>query len=267
MSAACEDLAADLACSAGKLLLSYRGHAQLKARLKDDHSLVTAADLACDELIHTRLAAERPGDFVLSEEIQTVYEGGAEPVWVVDPLDGTTNFSVGLRYWGVSIARVEHGQVAVAALYFPMLDELYTATRGGGARFNGEPLVSGRESGCGAAAVMTCCSRTLRSYDWDLGLKTRLLGSAAYSLCSVAAGTSAVAFEATAKIWDLAAAWLLIEEAGASVFSLAGGEPFPLQPGTDYSRKSYGIAAAATTQWATRAREGIRLASRKHRSK
>ncbi len=257
MSESLEDFAIGVARRAGELLLDYSRRGLTQVSLKPDYSLVTEADVAADEAIRKEILAAYPGDFVISEEVEPLYAREAPSVWIVDPLDGTTNFSLGLPYWGVSIACVEDRGPVTAALYFPVLDEVYSASLGGGARLNGRPCATVLPDAEHPIGLLTCCSRAHRMYDINLPLKTRVLGSATYSLCSVAKGSAVLSFEATAKLWDLAAASLVVTEAGGFVESVAGGQPFPLQVSEDYSKRSFTTMAAASQEFAGRAREGI----------
>ena len=101
--------AVSLARQAGDLLLDFYRHSDLKTNFKPNHSVVTEADLVADELISKAIQEQYPGDMLLSEETRTRHPSGTNPshspVWIIDPLDGTTNFSLGLHFWGISIAR------------------------------------------------------------------------------------------------------------------------------------------------------------------
>jgi len=129
--------AVSLARQTGDLLLDFFRHSDLQTNFKPDHSVVTEADLAADELISKAIQEQYPGDMLLSEETQTRYPNGTNPshppLWIIDPLDGTTNFSLGLHFWGISIARLVEGRPETAVLYYPLIEELYTAERGRGA--------------------------------------------------------------------------------------------------------------------------------------
>ena len=148
-------------------------------------------------------------------------------MWIVDPLDGTTNYSLGLQVWGVLITRVHAGQPQVSVQYFPMLDELYTAGRGQGAWLNGTPLQPRMAEPDQPFGFFACCSRTHRRYEISIPYKPRILGSAAYSFCLLARGVALIGLEVMPKIWDIAGAWLLVQEAGGCVTHL-DGEPFIL---------------------------------------
>jgi myo-inositol-1(or 4)-monophosphatase len=254
------DFATQIAKQAGALLLDYFTQTDRLAQVKPDRSVVTEADLAADRLIADAIRTYDPHARLLSEELAPDYLTGGDEgqtIWVVDPLDGTTNFSLGLHYWGVLIACLESGWPVESVQFFPLLNELYTAQRGSGAFLNGKrllvaPPVNGRPQ-----AFFSCCSRTFRKYQVSLPYKARILGSAAYSLCSIARSTAIISFEATPKVWDLAAGWLLVTEAGGIVETLDESRPFPLRSEVDYARQPFPTLAALTPQLAGQARRQI----------
>jgi len=253
--------ALQLAQEIGELLLGYFQSDELLAELKSDHSLVTQADLAADASIKAAIHRAFPHDFLLSEEKQPG-EAGLEistdaVVWVADPLDGTTNFSLGLHYWGVLLARLVNGWPVLGVMYFPLVNELYYAQSGRGAFLNHQPLRIKPPGATRPHSFFSCCSRTFRQYQVSIPYKARILGSAAYSLCTVARSSAILSFEATAKIWDLAAAWLVVTEAGGIVETLDGSQPFPLVPDTDDTVQSFPILAAANAVIAERAHHQI----------
>lgn len=217
--------------------------------MKSDHTLVTAADLAADRFLTQAIRENYPGEVVISEETQTAFPGsGGKPLWVIDPLDGTTNFSLGLYYWGVSIARLDDNGPQVAALYFPMLDEMYSAQIGQGAFFNGERMRAEAPSRQNTAPFFACCGHTPKDYDLRIPYKIRILGCAAYTFCCVARGIALLGFEARPKIWDIAAIWLVVQEAGSVIAGYNCESPFPLQAGRDYSQINYPTLAAVNEQ-------------------
>ena len=245
------DFSIQLARQAGELLSGFLQAGELKPSLKDDNSLVTQADIETDRLIAAAIRQNFPDDRILSEEQQPAYPFGlAAPdraVWVVDPLDGTTNFHLGLPFWGVSIARLVAGWPDTAALYFPQIDELYSSQKGRGAWLNGRPLQVRRDQ-FRKLSFFACCSRTLKQYQVDIPYKTRILGSAAYTLCAVARNIAIIGFEATPRIWDIAGAWLVLQEAGGQVATLDGQPPLPLRPGLDYASQAFPTLAAADAE-------------------
>jgi len=220
-----------LAKDVGKLLQNYYQSAELQTSLKND--------------------------FIISEEMNPTYpissDSDNQAVWIVDPLDGTTNFSLGLPLWGTSIARLVNGAPQAAVLYFPMINELYSAELRKGAYLNDHQLHVRSRLDDLPITFFACCSRTFRRYQVNVPYKTRILGSAVYSLCSVARGIAILGFEATPKIWDIAGGWLLVEEAGGIMRTLDDSEPFPLKPGENYSTQSYPTMAASASAIAQKA--------------
>lgn len=249
------DFAEKLAVETGEILGSYYQHSGIKATYKEDHSVLTQADLAADQHIRERLKSAFPSDGILSEEENTHFPENKEYVWVVDPLDGTTNFSLGLHYWGVSIARLKNGQPDVSALYYPLLDELYLAEAGKGGWFNGaklETVTTDRTT-----PYFACDSRTHQRYQVQLRFKTRILGAASYNFLSVAKNSAVLAFEVTPKVWDFAGAWLVVKEAGAFIEAYDQSALFPLVPGEEYKSKSIPILVAVSPELLKEAREKI----------
>lgn len=247
-----------LAQETGKILLDYYHSNNKQTNVKADFSVVTAADLAADSYISDVIRRKHPQDSLLSEELQSsLLDQPRNAIWVIDPLDGTTNYSLGLPFWGVSIARLVDGWPQIAVLFFPLLDELYNAQSGQGAFLNGEPIQVKPPIPNHPAAFFSCCGRTHRRYEVTVPNKSRILGSAAYSLCAVARGIAVLGFEATPKIWDIAATWLLVSEAGGVIETYDGVKPFPLSPGIEYSQKSYPTLAGATSALVAKARQQI----------
>jgi len=250
--------ATQLAQETGAMLQARYQRAGTRASLKPDRSLVTAADLEADAWISAQVKSSFPDDLIISEESSTRHPAGSpSPVWVIDPLDGTTNFSLGLHVWGVLIARLENGLPDLAACYFPMLDECYTARRGEGAYLNGEPIRVRPPVKSQPDAFFACCARTHKQYQVGVPYKPRILGSAAYSYCSLARGAAVLAFEATPKIWDLAGPWLLVQEAGGCIEPYEPVSLFPPQPGLEYAALSFPTLAAASSHLMDKGREWI----------
>lgn len=246
-----------LAQQAGNLLVEHFTPFGTQATTKADSTLVTHADLAADQLITAAITRQYPNDLILSEESNTQSKDQDDAIWVIDPLDGTTNFSLGLPIWGVSIARVVNGYPQTAACYFPMLNELYSAQFGEGAFFNHQSLATKKPGVSQISSFFACCSRTARYYNVNLRYKTRILGAATYNLCCVARSAAIVSMEVTPKIWDLAAGWLILKEAGGAVDIFEGPKPFPIQHQFDYYSVSYPIIAAADMELLEKLRSSI----------
>lgn len=227
------EFAAELAAECGGLAVETFG--QHVAQRKSDGTLVTKTDEAIDHLISMRIADAWPTHAILSEERSTVYDPADEFTWVVDPLDGTTNFTNGMPIWGVSIALLHNGQPVVGVLDFPLLREQYRAMVGEGARRGIERLSTSPITVANDEQFIMKCTRTDRVYHLATPLKSRIMGSAAYHICKVADGTALAGIEMTPKVWDLAAAYLIQKEAGGEIIALSGQPIFPLQP----ERKDY----------------------------
>lgn len=218
---------------------------QISSSLKSDGSLITACDQWSDATLAEGLAAIYPGDGLLSEEGNTNVP--LEPsYWVVDPLDGTTNFAAGIPFWAISIARFEQGVPVLAVLDVPPLRQRLVAIRGQGAWRNGKPIAqpSARNQVAGCASL---CSRSIgvlqKLPQRRFPGKIRLLGVASLNLVSVAMGQTVAALEATPKIWDLAAAWLFLIELGCPLRWLLR-DPALLEPGANLTSTDYPVLAA-----------------------
>lgn len=230
---------------ADQILLEAFG--QVTATQKEDGSLVTQADHASDEYITSQLNSSFPDHAVLSEERDSLYDPTVPFTWVIDPLDGTTNFARGLPIWGVSMALLFWGLPVVGLLSFISLREQYSAILGIGLSRNDVPLASARDTMIDSQHFMMICTRTPRRYRIDSPLKPRILGSAAYHIASVANGSALAVVESTPKLWDIAAALLILTEAGGTYRSLDDyGEIFPLpKERRNYAQKSYPLLGAA----------------------
>lgn len=242
----------DLATQTGELLKTFFHLDGIDAEVKSDRTVVTEADLSADRFIREAIRAAYPDDEILTEETNPIEINPSKPLWVVDPLDGTTNFSLGLHIWGVSIARIVNGYTETAALHFPLFDELYSAQRNQGAFLNHKPLTVNPLRPEMPTAFFTCCSRALRRYNLDIRYKFRLLGSAAYDFCLVARGGAIAGFQSNTKIWDIAAGWLVLEEAGGTAQSHPSGSPFPYYADRQPPDTPYPILMAANPEIAAR---------------
>jgi myo-inositol-1(or 4)-monophosphatase len=189
-------------------------------------------DHACEAHVVVALLRERPDDEVLAEEGRGIDRPGARLRWVIDPLDGTTNFAHGYPRFAVSIGVEHEGEPAVGVVYDPLLDECYHALAGGGAFRNGRPIRVSRETAFDRALLATGFAYDKRENDDNLTefravLKTarelRRDGSAALDLCYVASGRLDGYWEHKLKPWDVAAGGLIVREAGGRVTDRSGG--------------------------------------------
>lgn len=213
--------------------------------LKADGTLITACDRWSDAALVSGLADLFPDDGVLSEEGDKRVPA-TDAYWVVDPLDGTTNFAAGIPYWAISLARFQAGVPVLAVLDVPPLRQRIVALRGRGAWRNGKPLqppsLHAHPAGCASL-----CSRSIgvlqKLPDRRFPGKIRMLGVASLNLVSVAMGQTVAALEATPKIWDLAAAWLVLQELDCPLRWLLR-DPGRIPAGTDLSSTDFPVLAA-----------------------
>jgi myo-inositol-1(or 4)-monophosphatase len=237
--------AKNIADGADQILLE--GYGKVTASEKPDGTLVTEIDRAVDAYVASHLAAAYPDHAVLSEEATTLYNPSKQFTWVIDPLDGTTNYARGLPIWGISIALLSYGIPVVGLLSFVSLHERYSAIHAGGARLNDLPIHTAGVQAADDQHFMMICTRTPRRYRIDSLLKPRILGSAAYHLAAVAASSALAGIEATPKLWDIAAALLILTEAGGCYTCLdQRASIFPLLSElSDYASTTFPLLTAA----------------------
>ena len=238
------ETAVEAARAGGEVLLaSWRNLPQGSVSEKKKNDFVTHADRESEEEIVARIRERFPEDSFLGEEggARSAHDDAdgrpegppADRTWIIDPLDGTSNFIAGFPFWCVSIAAREKGEIVAGAIWDPLREELYTAARGSGAFRDGTRLhVSGR---AGLDDAFLATGFPFRSKDridfylalfHDVFLRARAIrraGSAALDLAHVASGVFDGFFEFRLSIWDIAAGALLIEEAGGKVTDYGGG--------------------------------------------
>ncbi|TPK54885.1 inositol monophosphatase [Mesorhizobium sp. B2-4-19] len=223
------------AMKAGRSLSRDFGEVQnLQVSLKGPGDYVSQADRKAEDIIFAELSKARPGYGFLMEERGAVEGEDSQHRWIVDPLDGTTNFLHGIPLFAVSIALERQGQIVAGVIYNPAMDELYTTERGGGAFMNDRRLrVAGRAKlvdtviGCGMPHLGRGHHGNflveLRNVMAEVS-GVRRLGSAALDLAYVAAGRMDGFWETGLSAWDIAAGLLLIREAGGFVSDMDGGQ-------------------------------------------
>ncbi len=227
------DVAADAARAGGEILERYwRSLPRGAISEKKKNDFVTRADKESEEVIAARIRERFPRDGFLGEEGGRRGGGDEARIWIVDPLDGTTNFIAGFPFWCVSVAAREKGEIVAGVVWDPLRAELYAAERGGGAFRNGERLrVTEQPNLDGAFLATGFPFRSKERIDLylalfrDLFLRARAIrraGSAALDLANVASGVFDGFFEFKLSIWDIAAGSLLIEEAGGRVTDFDG---------------------------------------------
>lgn len=226
------EVAVEAALEAGALARSFlRRGAALEVRHKGAVDLVTQADLACEAAILARLRGAFPSYGVLAEESGAQEQGDAR--WIVDPIDGTTNFSHGVPHYCVCVALEVEGQLQLGVIYDPARDELFSARRGGGAWCNGRRLRVSSPPSLGRALAVTGFPYDRQVAEDNNAAQVALMlrhaqgirrfGAAGLDLAWVAAGRLDVYWELRLKPWDMAAGLVLVEEAGGRITAPDGG--------------------------------------------
>ncbi len=218
----------------------------INTELKNDGTLITNCDRWSDEYIVNGLSK------ITSREEGVLSEEGSKKVpnssayWVVDPLDGTTNFAAGIPHWAISIARFVDDKPETAFLDMPALKQRVIAIRGKGVWINNQSIKVGKKFQSNTQCV-SLCSRSInilrRQPEKSFPGKIRLLGVSSLNMMSVAIGQTFGAIESTPKIWDIAAAWLILTELGCEIKWL-GTDPQSLQPGQDLSSVNFPLITA-----------------------
>lgn len=234
----------------GARLLEEHGRVGAAVHAKGDGTLVTESDRFADDSLRAAVKGAFPDHGVLSEEGSTRFPD-TEWCWVIDPLDGTTNFARGIPIWAISLGLLHRGRPVFGHVRVPTLGHVYhgfgrapgAPTSEPGAFRNGAPIRTSREDP-GRNQFFSVCSRSVRVTGNGMACKIRMLGSAAHNLLLVASGAALAAVEATPKVWDLAGAWPIVHGAGGTI-RLLGAAPFPLEPGREYENVSCPVLAVA----------------------
>jgi myo-inositol-1(or 4)-monophosphatase len=189
---------------------------------KSSHDVKLALDIECQAKAEEVIRATYPSHLILGEE-GGAFSDSKDPMWIIDPIDGTVNFMHGLPLWCSSVAVRVGGEVVAGAVYMPALQELFTATCEEPSTLNGKPIKVSRVARVGDAVVLTGLSKhvgkdrqTLSTFEAISfkAQKTRLMGAAAVDICNVACGRADGYFESTIQLWDVAAAALIVKQAG-----------------------------------------------------
>ncbi|MHA1545427.1 MAG: 3'(2'),5'-bisphosphate nucleotidase CysQ [Alphaproteobacteria bacterium] len=221
------DLAHAVVREAGTLALAYF-HGNPQIWTKGDDSPVSEADLAVDKLLRRRLGAARPDYGWISEEIEdNPARLDKAKVWVIDPIDGTRAFLGGTAEWVICLALVEAGTARIGLVYNPLTQELFSAVKGRGAHLNDQPIHVGNHRQIENAQIIAAAGR-MRGKGWRADwppLQLSYVNSLAYRIALVAAGRcdATVVFSRFHE-WDVAAADLILTEAGGKFTDIAAGE-------------------------------------------
>lgn len=203
---------------------------------KADGSVVTEADLVMQQRVRDALAARWPDVAFLGEEMtaadQHALLRSGKPLWLLDPLDGTSNFAAGVPFFSTSLALLDHGGIQLGIVYDPVRDECFGAVRGGGASLNGRPLPPG---GAGVALRQSIGLIDFKRLTPELATRLarhppyasqRSFGSIALDWCWIAAQRGHVYLHGKQHLWDYAAGWLILHETGGCSTTLSGEDVF-----------------------------------------
>lgn len=220
---------------------------------KADGSLVTRSDRWADEELRQRIQTAFPDHGVLSEEVKHIFPD-TDWCWIIDPIDGTTNFTRGIPLWGISLGLLYRGTPVFGYVHFPPLGQSFWGYWPGesgldcvaGAFLNGKPIHT-RDDDPSPSQFFSLCARStdVLKRPERFPCKIRMVGVATYNLLMVAAGIALGGVEATPKIWDIAAVWAIAQGAGAEWVPLDDVPVFPLQSGQNYSQRPFPTLVAS----------------------
>lgn len=239
--------------AAGQVLLGHFGRTTSTLQKSDLSNVVTAADLASEHAIVQAIRQRHPTHSIIAEETGCDLRG-SEFTWVIDPLDGTSNFAAGIPWFGVLIALLRAGEPQLGVLHLPVSDELYCAERGNGAYRDGhrisvtaEPLLSnvlwawGMDAAESEAAAMRDTALLARVLQRVRNVRaTNSLLDCAY----VADGRLGGMINRSTRLWDIAASMVIIGEAGG-VYTQADGQPLVLDVTARAAERVYAVMAGA----------------------
>lgn len=228
-----------LAKTAGEIVRSGFNHKH-QIGYKSEMDVVTEMDRQSEDFLLGQIQSRHPGHSILSEESGAI-AGQADHVWIVDPLDGTVNYSHQLPMYAVSIAYQQAGELTLGVVYDPSMEECFSAERGKGAWLNGNPIKVSPVKELARTLLVTGFPYDRKSEDFARGIRyfseltritqgVRRLGSAALDMCYVAAGRLDGYWELMIHPWDIAAGALIVQEAGGVVTDLNGGPDFMVPP-------------------------------------
>ena len=232
------DVAVEAARAAARVAVDY-WRRPLAVTAKGYRDVVTEADFAAQDAAVSVIQSRFPAAAILGEENLTP-AGAAETLWVIDPIDGTSNYSRHVPIFCVSVGVVQGGRPAAGAVYDPLRDYLFTAARGLGAKLNGSPIHVSEVNDVGEAILGVDWAREpavrARALAWVGRLASecrtvRAIGSAALAMCYLAAGWIDLYYNLSLKPWDGAATQVILEEAGACA-------TIPLGAAWDYMQPS-----------------------------
>ncbi len=226
---AIKNIAVKAAYNGGKSLVKHFGNLKNYSK-KGEIDLVTIADIESEKAILDTIQERFPDHGILAEESGRINGDGG--LWIIDPLDGTTNFANNIGLFSISIAFASEGELMAGVVMNPVSGELFTAEKGKGARLNGHPICVSTSKKVSNSLLVTGFPYNLRTTLKTLMIRfenclkasmgVRRMGSAALDLCYVASGRFSGFWEQNLKPWDTAAGTLVAREAGAMVTDFSG---------------------------------------------
>ncbi len=225
--------------------------AKLEPTRKADGSLVTEADKWADHELRKAIKQCFPTHGVLTEETEHILPH-TDWCWVIDPIDGTTNFTRGIPIWGISMGLLYQGVAVFGFIHFPQIQQTYhgyycentSLTGPKGSFLNNTPIYTSYDDPS-FNHVFMLCNRSLDVLKHNFPCKIRITGVTSYDLMSVAFGATLGAIEASPKIWDIAGAYPILRGAGGSLVHLGQKGCFPLTRGLNYGDISFPCLAVA----------------------
>lgn len=218
---------------------------QIQAEQKEDGSLVTKADRWADRVLREAIQETFPNHGVLTEETTHIFPD-TDWCWIIDPIDGTTNFTRGVPIWGICLGLLYKGTPVFGFVNIPGLKQTFHGfwygdsglTGDTGAYLNNQPIFTSKDDPS-KSHLFNLCARSLAILKQPFPCKIRMIGVASYNILLVAAGAAIGGVEATPKIWDIAAVWVILQAAGGSFVALNDKPIFPLQAGVNYANYSF----------------------------
>ncbi|NCO75636.1 MAG: inositol monophosphatase [Cyanobacteria bacterium] len=225
--------------------------AKLEATRKSDGSLVTEADKWADSEFRKAIRQCFPTHGILTEETEHILPY-TDWCWVIDPIDGTTNFTRGIPIWGISIGLLYQGIPVFGFVHFPQIQQTYHGyfcenthlSSPKGAYLNNTRIYTSHDQPS-FNHVFMLCNRSLDILQHNLPCKIRITGVTSYDIISVACGATLGVIEASPKIWDIAGAYPILRAAGGNLVHLEQKVSFPLTKGLNYGEVSFPCLAVA----------------------
>ena len=198
---------------ASKILIRDFGEVEkLQISVKGPSDFVSNADTKAEKIIINELMKAKKNYSILSEECGSKINSDSENVWIIDPIDGTTNFLHGVPHFAISIALKSNNEIVSGVIYDPIKDEMFYAEKNNGAFFNNQRIKVSKKKD-----IEGCLFGTGGKEKIEVGLITRKSGSAALDMAYVAAGRYDGYFQNNLKLWDIAAGIIIVKEAGGII--------------------------------------------------